>query len=285
MVNAILERLRFQADRIRTPLPGLPQLLNALSDQEIEFDELAGVLNRYPGIVARLLAAANSAWCSRGTPVTSLSSACANLGLRLVRSISISVAVSAPFNVRKCPGFDTLRFWSSCLQVAMTAELLAQRCSSSPGVEHQTVHTTGLLHNIGLLWLADQFPSELQTVFELAGASDDNSFHRAHTDVFGTGLPEVSGLLLARWGLPSTLVTAVEKHGDTAYENDEWECAALVGEATDIVASVNRGAGLPSARAPLAALGITDHELAEVYEYTRSQIGRTTEIARELGKR
>ena len=285
MINPILRKLTVEIGRVRMPLPGFPQLMSSLADDDVEFEALTAMLNRFPGIVARLLAAANSAWCQRGSPVTSLNSACSNLGLRLVRSISISVAVSAPFNALKCPAFDVTRFWSSSLLVADAAQKLAHAGRAARPLEPESVHTAGLLHNIGLLWLADQFPRDLDSAFHLAARSADTSFLEALNGVFGIGLAKVSALVLGRWGIPGPLVTAIENHADPAYEDAEWQSAALIGTSTEIVAAVSHDVQCPSARIALQALGLTQDTLADVYRHTKSQATVTAEIARSLGKR
>lgn len=284
MVNTILRKLTVEIERVRMPLPGLPQLMRSLADDDVEFEALTTMLNRFPGIVARLLAAANSAWCQRGSPVTSLQSACANLGLRLVRSISISVAVSAPFNALKCPTFDVTRFWSSSLLVAESAQKLALAGRNVRPIEPESVHTAGLLHNIGLLWLADQFPQELDSAFGLAATSGDVSFPDALNRVFGIGLAKVSALVLGRWGIPAPLVTAIENYADPAYADPEWESAALVGASTELVTAASHGEPCPPARRALEALGISQDTLATVFRLAQSQASVTAEIAQSLGK-
>jgi HD-like signal output (HDOD) protein len=88
--------------------------------------------------------------------VTSLEATCSRLGLGVVRSTSIALAISAPFNPAKCPSFDLEYYWCSVLLTAEAASRLAAESSSKHEFEPATARAAGLLHNLGLLWLVDR---------------------------------------------------------------------------------------------------------------------------------
>ncbi len=110
MSNAAIAELISEESNLRAPPSALPYLLEKLAQQEIEYDDLAETIERFPSIVARLISVANSAWSSPRSPITSLRRACTHLGLALTRSIAISLAVSAPFSLNRCLNFDLARF-------------------------------------------------------------------------------------------------------------------------------------------------------------------------------
>lgn len=284
MTVHIEDRLRAAAPRLRAPLPGLPQLLKALADEGICFDELVAVLQHHPGIAARLLAVANSAWCGNSVPVTSLHSACTRLGLRLIRSISVSIAVSAPFDVLKCPSFDPVRFWSTCMLVADAAESLAACCTDGGAIEARSVHTAGLLHSIGLLWLADENPAELTRALEIASGEESMSLDEALRGVIGLEVRQVSGLLLSAWRLPETLITMIEHHRDPRHAGHEWPSAALLGGAADIVAALGQGRECPDTSPGLDRLGISPDSYQRVFASTELEVDRVRELASEFGR-
>lgn len=138
--------------------PGTTQyLLKSLSDDEIAIPDLAGILEGSPSIASRLVSLANSAWSAPLSPVLSLDLACARLGLSVVRSVSIALAVSTPFSYLRCPPFDPVNYWTSAFLAAEAFELISQ-VRASAGLPAAAARTVGLLHNIGLLWLTDREP-------------------------------------------------------------------------------------------------------------------------------
>lgn len=282
MKNASIERLISTDAQVRTPFSGLPLLLKKLADDEVGFDELVLTLEQFPSVTARLLAVANSAWCAPRAPVTSLQSACTQLGLALIRSISISVAVSAPFDTRQCPLFDTVRFWYSSLLVAEGAELLAARAEGGAATEPRAVHTVGLLHNIGLLWLADKLPDYVTRACDMASRGDATSVDDALRQMIGLGVGGVGSLLLEAWGLPSLLATAIRHHRDPEYALDGWQSAALLGGAADMVRALRHGLDCPAALPGLDRLAVSARARQRVFERLREKSDRVQAAANAL---
>ncbi|MCP4996368.1 MAG: HDOD domain-containing protein, partial [Gammaproteobacteria bacterium] len=147
------DSIRARLDESRLPvLPaGIPYLLTVLTDEEIAINELARILERFPTIVARLIALANSAWSSPASDVTSLEMACARLGFNIIRSVSIALAIAQPFDPNRCQAFDAERYWCSALLTADAATWLSPLSQVAYAPEPETARVGGLLHNLGLL--------------------------------------------------------------------------------------------------------------------------------------
>ncbi len=150
---------------------GAPYLLKSLTNENIDFAELASVVEKFPGIAGKLISLVNSAWSAPATEVTSLEDTCSRLGLGVVRSTSIALAVAAPFNSTRCPSFDLEYYWCSVLLAADAASRLAGVSSSIRDFEPATARAAGLLHNLGLLWLADRLLSVRKSVNTRSGIS------------------------------------------------------------------------------------------------------------------
>ena len=283
MTKESIENLIAADMQVRTPFSGLPLLLQKLSDDEIGFDDLVETLQRFPSVTARLLAVANSAWCAPRVPVTSLQSTCTQLGLALVRSISISVAVSAPFDTTRCPRFDTARFWYSALLAADGAERLAAQCNGMAGIEPKAVHTAGLLHNIGLLWLADKLPAPVARACEMADRPAPTSVNEALRRELGTDIAEVSGLLLEAWRLPAMLATTIRYHRDSDCGQEGWQSAALLGGAARMVGALRRDQDCP-ALPSLDRLGISLQARQKTFAKMRQKSGQIRAAADALAR-
>ncbi|MES2562688.1 MAG: HDOD domain-containing protein [Pseudomonadota bacterium] len=245
--------------------PGLPFLLTALGDEDTGSQDWAAALLRFPPIAGRVIALANCAWASPRRPITGLPEACALLGLRVVRSVSIALAVAKIFNASRCPGFDARRFWCTALLTAEGAAVLAQalRGDLDPG----TMSAAGLLHNLGLLWMADESPEETSAAFRVREGKDSPDLVQALRKTTGTDYCEKGGLLGEAWGLPEALIVAMRHHRTPGYAGPQAAVASGVGAVAQMVATLGREddtACRKSARAypgvpPAAAAAVCKH--------------------------
>jgi len=208
-------RLRRPQDKDRVPvLPrGVPFLLQAMNDDSLSFADMARAIEHVPSVAARLLALANSAWSSPLQPVTSLEKACSRLGMRVVRTTSLALAISQPFNPARCPAFDGAIFWSSVLLNAEAAAWVEQHAWRS---DSGTARTAGLLGNLGLIWLAESLPMQTATAIERACEETDGSLNDHLHEACGLGYDEAGALLAEAWRLPAVLHDAIAQQFDDA---------------------------------------------------------------------
>ena len=220
-------------------LPGLPYLLAALGDEDVDLDVLATAIRCFPTIAGRLVALANSAWVSPKRPVISLLDACAVLGLRMVRCVSFALAVGRPFDPSRCPGFDVERYWCTALLTAEGAALLSQHLGDE--CHPDTAHTAGLLHNLGLMWLADSQPTQTATALQVAAADEGFDVAQALYAATGSDYCVAGGRLSEAWQLPDTLTTAIRYHRSPEYRGPHWPLATSCGVAAQMSARIWHG--------------------------------------------
>ncbi len=198
------------------PLPvlsdGAPMLLNALSDATLSFDKLADTLECFPAIVARLMSLANSPWSSPASPVTNVDSAIARLGLNTVRSVSIALTIAAPFNPVRCGAFSARRYWSSALLAAHTASRIAVATRSNIGFSSAAARTGGLMHNLGLLWLADALPKETDRALVIAAENSMTSVNEALMSTCGVSYSQAGAALSDAWHIPQPIAAGMAYH-------------------------------------------------------------------------
>jgi len=269
-------------------IPTLPHdvhhLIRAFANEEIDFHSLAKIIETHPTISTRLIALANSAWANNsGVPVTSIQQTCLKLGLNIVRGVSIGLAVMAPFNVSYCPDFDIKRYWVSSMLVAQGASALAL---TLPAVERDeyfvdTVHTAGILHNLGLLCLADLKPRETGQAIRFKDANPELSLNQALRRALKTDYCQVGGYLAASWGVPGVLVAIITHQEDGDYQHEYWKQVLLVRAAAQMVECLFRGEGLTSYR-QLENVSISDESQARVFTSLQQQFEVLSEMAKAL---
>ncbi len=266
-----------------TVLPAaVPELLAALNDDDLSFRELADTVAQFPTIAARLLFLANSSWAAPVAEITTIEGACAKLGLAVVKSVSVSIAIAAPFDPAKCPPFRSEQFWSSALLVADVASALAGHSNQIDESEIATIHTSALLHNLGLLWMADSIPAQTAKALLMAQNNPDLSLASALTQVCGADYAQVGGCLARAWSLPAVIESAMSNHLDFSYSGDHWQVAQLTGYAATMVHCLNHGIDKLPEDMRLERLGIKSEQRDESFEKLQNRYQSVREMVRVL---
>lgn len=269
-------------------LPALPHdvhhLIQALADDGLDYAGLAKVLQNHPTICSRLIALANSAWLNNnGEPVTSIERTCFKLGLNIVRGVSIGLAVMKPFNVNQCRSFDIRRYWASSMLAAQAATDLAWALPDAEVDEAfvQTVHTAGILHNLGLLCLADTMAVQTHEALRLKRANPQLHLNQALRQTVGTDYCEIGAHLARYWGIPEALCTIIEHHRHPGYRGDYWKQTLIVGAATRLVSALFKDAEMPNLEM-LEILAIAENTEQRCFAQLQTEFAKTKELAKVL---
>ena len=260
----------------------VPELLSALNDNEIDFIELSKTISKFPAIAARLLFLSNSSWAAPVCEITTVEKACAKLGLSVVKSVSIALAIAAPFDPTRCPAFRAEEFWATALLVADAAAWLAEASSKIDEDEIATVHTSALLHNLGLLWMADSLPNKTNTAFEQAEAQPDLCVAKTLLTHCGADYCGIGGCLAEAWALPGPILVSMKHHLDFNYSGENWQIATLTGYAASMVHALDHSIEALPEDLRLERLGIKTEVRDEVYERLETRYEKVREMVKVL---
>ncbi|VAW53074.1 hypothetical protein MNBD_GAMMA06-1939 [hydrothermal vent metagenome] len=208
-------------------------LLKTLNNDEIGYTQLASELEKFPSIVIKIIATANSAWASPVNPITTLRDSCARIGVPAVRSISIALSIAEVFDPSRCSPFDPKIFWVSALLTAEAAYICAK---DNPDICPNTARLAGLLHNIGLLWLATQKPAETASIISLKNNNEIESISEGFTEELGVNLYTTGSYLASCINLPNVIVAAIAS--PAVPSNDEDPLITNHRNAQNLAASV-----------------------------------------------
>jgi diguanylate cyclase (GGDEF)-like protein len=203
------------------------QLLEALSDDDIDRNRLADIIDHCPSLSAKLVGLANSAYFGRASPIKGLSDAIFVIGFRTVRSLSIATALQAPFENNRCPAFLSGRFWLHAVLTAHVARELAKNAASDLSLNPEEAYLAGLLHGMGLLALAHMFPNELNQILESDNQVPGSMSARIR-DKFGATHRSVGAALLKRWNLPEAFICVAAHYADPDYKGHCWTLCRLI---------------------------------------------------------
>lgn len=260
-------------------------LMQALADQDMGNQQIASVLHHYPVITARLISLANSAWICPATPITNIETACIRLGTSVVKGVSIAIAVASSFNTARCPAFDPIRFWTTSMLVAEGAGLLAAKLpnkSSYASDLENTAQTGGILHNLGLLWLADNLAIETAEALQLSMADPLLTVNQALTQHTGIDYCVVGAWIAKQWHIPDELIAVMQHHRDEHFQENASAPVLLVGAAAKMVSSMFHELNEITDDPCLLNLGINVEMQTKVFNQLAKKFDSTQELAKAL---
>jgi putative nucleotidyltransferase with HDIG domain len=132
------------------------------------------------------------------------------IGVDLVRAITGGLQIFKFYDSEKLTGISLGQLWKHCLCVAFAARRLAE-VEGLPPRMCADAFTIGLLHDVGKLILATNAPEEFRQAWD-AAERENKPLHEIEADIFGSTHAQIGAYLLRLWGLPDSIVTAVEMH-------------------------------------------------------------------------
>jgi len=178
------------------------EILQILDDEKAGLGDLFGAIERDPGLTAKVLKTANSSFFGQARTVDSVERAVTVLGVALVRSLALSVAVFDTVGGR-LSGAEVDRIWHHSLATATTARLLAMRTKMG---DRNDAFTAGLLHDAGRMLLMRRFASLY------VGPEAEEGIENLERERIGVDHGVVGGWLFEAWNLPPAIVQAVAQH-------------------------------------------------------------------------
>ena len=265
--------LIIESSRIPTIATGTAQLLMRIADGDLAIREIISLVETSPTTAAKLIACANSAWSNPVTPVSTVEQACTRLGLDVIRTTVVALAVGKSFDPRRCPTFDVVRFWTISMVTASLASAFAQQSDIDPKV----AQASGLLRGIGLLWLADALPGQTAEAIELSATRPDHPLGASLALLCGMDHKEAAFQLYDVWGFPDVLKAALGLHsGSDTIEYDQ-RLARIVQLASELASQIFLGIELEDSSCPAGV-----ESIAAAYERQRTMLSRTLELAERL---
>ena len=278
-------RGRLQSIRELSSLPAVAcRLLELLSDEDVALRELCGVIEQDPGLTARIVGIANSAYFARVREVASVEEATKVLGLNMVQGLAIGIALAQPFDVRRCPEFAVDRYWYRALRAAALAARLGP-LTNLDDEQRRFLFLAGLVHNIGQLAMVHALPAEMSDVFRQWVETPEPGLCRLERDLLGIDEIEAGTIVALRWHLPKP-VAAVIAHRQQPAEAGELapltEVVAWCGELAQIMFDDPECDCLLQIGTRPGALAAGEDRLAATIDKLREQDEASRTLARSL---
>jgi putative nucleotidyltransferase with HDIG domain len=194
--------------KLHTIPPVLDALIKRLEDDESNPGIIAEIIGQDISLTARVLRVANSAFYKRQLEVKTIDQAVAVLGTRAVKALALSVSLfDVAYSKSSSRLMDLKEFWRHNLEVAVISSLLAEKVS---GCQPEEAFACGMLHDLGILFLIQEFPKDYSKVLE---SKDGDSFlEDTEREIFGMTHSEIGAKIVTTWNLPGIFGDSVANH-------------------------------------------------------------------------
>ncbi len=194
-------------------IPSLPQiykeLIEELDRENSSIKRVGEIISKDLGMSAQILHLVNSPFFSTYRTVSSPMQAASLLGLNTVRNLALSIHLFKSYE-NQSQVFHYGSLWSHSMCVAELAKKITVGSECCKETEDQAF-VGGMLHDIGKLILATEFPELYREALE--------DVEKNHVDLldaelkrFRVGHQEIAGYMMGIWGLPDEIIEPIAFH-------------------------------------------------------------------------
>lgn len=185
------------------------ELKKVTDDPTKTLNDAGDIIEKDPGLTARLLKIVNSAFYGFPAKISTVSHAITLIGIRELETLVLATLVIDKFSSLPGGMMSMRDFWSMSLRCALNAKEL---CTAHCQVESiETIFICGLLHDIGRLIFYRRIPALAREIGLQVAANDKDEVQIEHNllgfDHFQTGAE-----LAKLWNLPAIIETTIRYH-------------------------------------------------------------------------
>jgi putative nucleotidyltransferase with HDIG domain len=183
----------------------ISHLLCLLTRDEPHIPEIAQAVGADQALASRLLNIVNSPVYGSVRQIGSIDEAVVRIGLVGLRNLALAISMN------DVTGGVKRDEWKHSITVAHVSDMLTRKIHVSAEVQ-KFAFVTGLMHDIGKLFLTRRYMLEYQSVF--TKVFKGQTLSEAETSTFGYDHATVGAMLLQTWNVPECIVEAIRRHHD-----------------------------------------------------------------------
>lgn len=180
----------------------------AIDDPGSSNSQIGAIISEDPGLAARVLRLANSAFYNFPSKIDSVAKAITILGTQQIRDLVLATSVIKVFSGISEEIVTMKSFWQHSIACGVTAKIIASQ-RREPNIE--SYFLAGLLHDIGSLILYTGLPKAASQIVSHA-RKHNKLLHLLEKKALGFDHAQLGGMLLKEWKLPKHLCDAVTNH-------------------------------------------------------------------------
>ena len=207
------------------------QLKDLMEDSDYNMVEVALLVGRDPGMATRFLRVVNSPLNRGVRKIETVSRAVSLLGIRQIHDIVLTAAVAEAFEGIETEVMDMKKFWQRSFYCAVVTKQLALEGGSA---ESDRLSVTGLLHDIGHLFMYIAIPKESQRAI-LQAKKLQRPLYQVEREQLGFDYAKLGGYVMGQWDLPKSLQVITCFHPEPGEANQFASEAAMLHLASRLV--------------------------------------------------
>jgi HD-like signal output (HDOD) protein len=208
-------------------LPHVSQELLALRDKtDAGGNELVHILEYDPILCAQLVRFASTPLFS-SRKATNIQDAINRLGFDHALSLALGLATGKHFSAPMEGPIGLIAFWRHAVYSATLMQLLSLKLNKEHETDIGLIYLAGLLHNIGFLLFAHQFPAEYKVLNQMIKNNEGVPVLDVEKTCIGASHNEIGLWLMRKWNLPKPVMTAIYEHHNTNYRGEHAVYANL----------------------------------------------------------
>jgi len=194
-------------------IPSLPAsyraLVAELESPEASIQRVSDVVSRDLGMTTKILQLVSSSFFGEPQRIADPTHAVGLLGLDTIKSLALSAKAFSPLKIGQVPKHLLKSLVEHSFGVAQTARAITQTETSDP-VLISDAFVAGLLHDVGVLVLAEHFPTHYPAIFSTR--SQQSPLWEVEEEELHTTHAEIGACVMALWGMPDPIVEAIAYH-------------------------------------------------------------------------
>lgn len=219
------EKIKNKLESLRK-LPTIPVVINNVlrltDDPNASAAQIANAIERDQSLTARILRVANSPFYGFARRISTIDLAVVVMGTNTIKEIVLSLVIQKFLKNSSTKIFDIKSFWDYSLFCGSTSRLLARKLGYTIAGE---AFVAGLMHDIGILIIADNFTNKFNEIFKLI-ENKQVGLIQAEEEILDTNHMEIGAFIGQKWNLPEQLCAAILNH-HTPYSIINRESAGI----------------------------------------------------------
>lgn len=205
-----LQKVIIKMSKLPSPPTLYSEVVNGISSPTGTLNDVSRIISKDASTSAKIVQLANSPFFGFTTRILDLSHAVFVLGMNTITGFVLVNGIVSDSKVFAASGVDPDRFLEHSVDVGLIARAIAIE-KNMPLEIVDMAYVSGLLHDIGRLFLAGSFSEDMATVSGLV------QYRQLRVDVaedmvFGATHSQVGASMLGLWDLPSEIIEAVLLH-------------------------------------------------------------------------
>jgi len=212
------------------PLPlTASKIIQLRVNPEANISDLVDIVELDASLSAQVVSWAASPYYSAPGAIKSIHDAIVRvLGFDMVLNLALGLSLGKTMKMPKDGPNGCLPYWLQSVYVATAAEAIVKCIARDKRPSFGTAYLSGLLHNFGYLIISEVFNNYFKSLCDHIDANPQVSVQSVERHVLGVDRDQLSAWLMASWGMPEPVVTALRFQSINEYHGDDWQYPTIL---------------------------------------------------------